>query len=464
MSGSKTNFRNGVTLFISSLVITLVIAVIVFRSRHNFAAGDTADLSEVPARIGVVVIPAGELPSPQLFYRFRGEIRARRESQLAMRRSGRLLRVDVQEGDLVGSGQRLAWLDVSDLKVAIEVADAEVATSNAMLDEATNGPRKQTIEAAKSQVKSIEAQLVSAKRRLERQEELLSRDAGVEQEFDDAKFLVAQLTASFDVATAELKLLEEGTRNEQIAAMRSRLQAAQAKRRNIDVQLADSEIVAPFDGSIARRLVDEGEVVDPNQPILKIIEARPYEAFFGLPPDVAAELHVGDQVHILTAGNELSVAREIEDARDTRLRAKVLRLQSEVDPITRTRGTYCLLDEHADCVPGQTVSLLLPWMSAEQIAGSFWIPTGALVRGSRGLWTVYVAAGSSDTSPNAVIEKRSVDVIRTTGQMSQVKGNVAIGESVVIEGIHRIGPNVLVNVVVTERSLAKSSSGEVTER
>ncbi|MEO9592771.1 MAG: RND transporter, partial [Rhodopirellula bahusiensis] len=88
---------------------------------------------------------------------------------------------------------------------------------------------------------------------------------------------------------------------------------------------------------------------------------------------------------------------------------------------------------------------------------AIWVPTSALVRGVRGLWSIYVAEpalnldvepGSGEKSLETIdsntvtINRRDVKVIRTAGQMSLVSGPIAPTEAIVIEGTQRVGPGV----------------------
>ena len=406
-------------------------------------------------RTDVTVTSAGSIAAPEIYHSFRGEIRARRESSLAIRRAGKLAEIMVDEGDRVYRGDVLARLDTSDLDVREQLADADVDAAEAAATEAVAGPRYQTLRAASARVRQLKAQLGAAETRWERQQKLEVRNSGTAQDLDDAKFAAEELQARLDAAVAELEELNEGTRSEQIDAAKAQRRAAIAARQQVDVDRQDSQIIAPYDGVIANRHLDEGTMLSPGQPVLRILETDPIEARFGLPADVAESLTAGDPMTVVVG--------------DNRVIGRIVRMQPQVDPMTRTRAIDLQLlpsskdSEASDrsttldgILVGQTASLEVP-ATKVSVAGvaengdagttSFWLPTESLVKGGRGLWSVYVAVrppgGGED---NAVIERREVRVCKTAGHLSLIQGMLRSGEWVVTDGAHRIGPGVPVRV------------------
>lgn len=421
-----------------------------------------SDADERSSRTDVTVSVAGTIAPPLLYQSYRGEIRARRESALAIRRAGKLVEIMVDEGDRIRQGELLARLDTSDLDVRERLADADVDAAEAAANEAVAGPRYQTLRAAAARVRQLKAQLSSAQSRLERQQRLDVRNSGTAQELDDARFDTEELQARLDAAVAELEELNEGTRGEQIEAAKARRRAAIAARQQIDVDRQDSQILAPYDGVIANRYFDEGAMLSPGEPVLRILETDPIEARFGVPADVAEVLKVDDAMTVIVGKKQIL--------------ARIVRMQPQVDPVTRTRGVDVQLDASEGAAAtvdgilvGQTASLQVPATNpiandfnssgaadpSRSDATAFWLPTESLVRGSRGLWSIYVAvAETNDAHPdhappdddkgNAKIQRREARVLQTAGQMSLIQGMLRTGELVVTDGAHRIGPGVRV--------------------
>jgi multidrug efflux pump subunit AcrA (membrane-fusion protein) len=77
----------------------------------------------------------------------------------------------------------------------------------------------------------------------------------------------------------------------------------------------------------------------------------------------------------------------------------------------------------------------------------YWLPTTALVGGSRGLWFCYVLKKIEDRSslslpqtPAFMIEQSNVEVLHTESDRVFVRGTLQPGDQVVINGTHRLVP------------------------
>ena len=431
------------------------------------AANETSQAITRPIRVGVSRVDS--IQPPKLATRFRGVVEARRQSNLAFRRSGRVAKVMVDEGDQVDAGATIAELDTSDLDAESDLAKTDLRIEQARYDEAVSGPRRQTIQAAEARVDQLRAQLLASKNRLNRRETLVRSRATSVEEYQDEKLLADQLAASVEEAESQLRELQEGTRAEQVSAARARVAKSEASIRVIAVRRDDSRIVAPFDCTIARRFADEGTIAGPDQTIVSIFERPPLEARFGLPAEEAVALTIGQTVSVSLGKNSgtagvIPTLENIQRQSGTH-RAKVVRMQPGLDPVTRTREVVVQFESDQPFVIGQSATLWLPKTGLEgqnhaaqkerphgEHAATFWIPSDALVRGVRGLWALYVAAPAGETRDagalaeqhnfTACVALHDAKVLQTAGPLSKVSANVNSRDWIVIEGVQRVGPGV----------------------
>ncbi len=147
------------------------------------------------------------------------------KADVASKATGRLLRLDVEEGSRVRSGQVLAELENRDVIASMHQAAA-------------------TIEVAKSRLKSAAAEWKDAARALRRAKALL-RKRFVSQEFYDAA------VARHDKAAAA------------VASAKADIRAAEAAYRGAEVAVEYTLIRAPFDGVILGKNADVGDIVAP---------------------------------------------------------------------------------------------------------------------------------------------------------------------------------------------------------
>ena len=448
----------------------------------------------------VGAVRAGEFRGPEPVRRYRGEIRPRRLSDLSFRRSGIIESVRVRVGDRVTGGEVLATLNQDDVRAMLRMRRAELASAQSKLDEALEGPRRQDIAAAEQSVRAAEASSASALLEYKRQEDLRRSGAGSDRAFDRAKFDAKSLVAQRDVARQTLGKLLEGTRGERIDAARAAVEMASAAVAAAEVDLSDTRLVAAFDGSIAGRFVDEGTLADPRTPVVQIVECEPVEAVVAVPGEVADAVAVGDRLTIEGLDRNGRNETNRESARATPDLASsdpvssdlassgpassgpassdpvssgpamsaspivgvVDRLGPVADGLLRTRDVYLRVDQVPLSRIGQPVSLRIPvrrFADGETDDDRFWVPTMALTRGVRGLWSVFVAVptgaaadhragepGNASEEVHApggmVAERRDVEVLQVAGDASLIRGDVARREWIVLAGAHRIGAGV----------------------
>jgi RND family efflux transporter MFP subunit len=146
---------------------------------------------------------------------------------------GRLQELRVQEGDQVNKGDLLAVIQPEE-----QLADAAYYDRNA--------------EQMALQVTQAEADMENAQLTLARDEPLFRQQAISEQEYTSAR-------TGYDAAKAHVESLKQMT------------EAARAQHDKAMIELGYTKILAPINGFIDTRVALQGEVVNPGQPIVTII-------------------------------------------------------------------------------------------------------------------------------------------------------------------------------------------------
>ncbi|MCA9139218.1 MAG: biotin/lipoyl-binding protein [Planctomycetales bacterium] len=421
------------------------------------ASSESTRRENRPAPLAVRTLRVGSLSGPELTQRYAGLLVAQQNSSLSFNRAGRVAAIHVHEGNTVTKGDVIAELDQEDLDAASARVQSELAAATARLDELIAGPREQTLKAAGAKVKELAAQVELAKIDADRQKQLAPRGATSRSELDSAVFGLQAAENGLLAAQAELEELVEGTRKEQIAAQRSTCLSIEARLREIETQRNDSRIVAPFDGRISARAIDEGAVVAPGSMVLAIVSDA-IEAQVGLPPELAGSLSTGDRVSVWLR----------QKCRD----GWIDRSEPTVRRDTRTRVVYVRFDD-VDSASGPSHEMFSEmiddgWIAGEVIQfqprqaddrtadGTYWLPTSALVRGTRGLWTALVVPGESG---DGVCQRRALEILKTDGTYSLVQGMIQSGDRVIADGLHRVTAGMKVAPVESNDSFALQRSG-----
>ncbi|HEX4262864.1 MAG TPA: efflux RND transporter periplasmic adaptor subunit [Verrucomicrobiae bacterium] len=210
---------------------------------------------------------------------------------------GRLERVLVREGDAVTNGDLLAviqpqteqadmaFYENSERSSASQVTQAEAdlnfqeaQTSNQVSQAEAN------LAAAQAQAVEAEADLENARLTFERQENLHNTGVESQQTYDQARTTYdagkARLDAAEKQSRAAAAAVEMAKSNsEQVAARhaafegsRHQLAAAGAQKEKAKVQLGYTEIRSPLNGIVDTRVALPGEVVNPGQAIVTLID------------------------------------------------------------------------------------------------------------------------------------------------------------------------------------------------
>jgi HlyD family secretion protein len=210
--------------------------------------------------------------------------------------TGRIGQLMVAEGDAVQKGQLLAVLAPDELREehAFYAASAEGVTSQVREGEAalrlqemqTADQIRQaeaTLQATESQRAASEAELQNARTAFDRADRMSKQGISTLEQLDSsrtalevARSRLASLDKQIEAQRSAVALARSNA--EQIAIRRNQLlttqrqaAAANAQRAKADVRLAYAEIHSPIDGIVDVRAARSGEVVNPGQAIVTII-------------------------------------------------------------------------------------------------------------------------------------------------------------------------------------------------
>jgi multidrug efflux pump subunit AcrA (membrane-fusion protein) len=355
--------------------------------------------------------------------RYHGELRFRRSSELAFRRSDRVVELCVQEGQEVAAGELLARLETRPLAAEQRAAAARVRGAAARLEELERGPRREQIDLAAARVRELEARLAAAQLTAERLGVLAQGKHGSQEDADLARRAAEAGAAALEGARASLSELENGTRSEQLEAARAEFAAAEAEQERLELELELSELRAPFAGRVAELGLEIGALAAPGRNALRLVESGALEAWIGLPPAVLAELEA-------RLAESPQVLLELEGRQ---VAAEWIAALPEFDPATRTRTALFALSSADSARSSAGALVCLPFERTLEARG-LWLPAEALVRGEEGLWAAYALV---ERAGRTELERRPLELLHDAGPRVLVSGLLAPGERVLSSGVQR---------------------------
>jgi len=226
--------------------------------------------------------------------------------------NGALRQVLVQEGDRVEKGQILFVLDkkyleasVAQARATLNAARSNLSAQEAGYRKAVNGPRTQDIGIARAVVMKLRAQDKLSALQLARTETLFGKKAASKSELDNVRTAYESNEQSLEEAVQRLRLLQAGTRSEDIAAAKCRVELAEGQIKKdaaalskAMIKLGKAAVRAPFDGSVVRRWRDPGAMVMAGTPILTVLDTASLRVSANIEEKYLDEIRINDPVDI----------------------------------------------------------------------------------------------------------------------------------------------------------------------
>jgi HlyD family secretion protein len=198
-----------------------------------------------------------------------------RQVQLAFNNSERLAAVLVQEGDHVSRGQVVAKLDTSRLEPMVAQTEAQVAAQRAVVDRLHHGSRPQEIAQARASLESAKADAANARQQYDRAKTLSLTPGISPSDVENARATLDVANAKVVVSQKALDLAVLGPRQEDIDQAEAQLRVNEAQLALLKQQLADAQLFAPTDATVRSRLLEPGEMINPQRPVFSLAITDP---------------------------------------------------------------------------------------------------------------------------------------------------------------------------------------------
>ncbi len=298
--------------------------------------------------------------------------------------AGRIVDLPLDEGMDVKAGDLVATIDSDELKAARDAAAAQARSLKSQLG-ATRSTASSTTGDTASMVANAKANVAAAHSAL--QEAIANRDLqqadtkrivalakqGVasQQESDRAanalRAAEARVQAASEQATAAEAALKaaqarvnQGTAAEQnVSSTAGQLAAAEAQVSAAETRLGYTRVTSPVSGKVSVRVARPGEVVNPGQPIVTIVDLTQTWVYAPIPETNADAVQLGDALRVrMPSGATLDgkvIAKSAEG--DFATQRDVSRTKRDVRTV---RLKLLIPNQGEKYVPGMTAEVLLP--------------------------------------------------------------------------------------------------------
>jgi RND family efflux transporter MFP subunit len=314
-------------------------------------------------------------------------------------------------GDRVQAGQVLVRLDNERQQYSYQEQQAVLARTLAQYgaSDARNLPDPENTP----DVRRASAELVQARAAFDRAKELLKRELIAQQAFDDAQAELQTKQAGYEVALQNARNLSASIR------------ASEAQTKLSERQLRDTEIRAPFDGYIERRLINLGELVKAQMPVMAIVRLDPLKVTAEIPEKMAPWIDNGRPVDL-----------QIDAYPNRPFKGKVTRISPAVNTGTRAFPFEAIVpNADAALKPGTFARVHVESAKVDEVLT---LPFAAL-QYRYGVNRVFVVNGNR-------LEMRELQVGERLGERIEVTNGVKAGETVVVSDVETLNGGELVAV------------------
>jgi HlyD family secretion protein len=273
--------------------------------------------------------------------------------QVAMgaKAGGRIIRLPVQEGQTLPVGEVIAELSSEQAKAQLEQAEHDVHAAREEVAQAQSriavleqeiktretavqlaeresrariGEAETALEAVRARLPQAQAERQRTEKNFDRSRQLLAKDLIATQEADNARAAFQSAKAEEDVASKQIAQAEESLklarttiiavelRKRELAQARERLrearaasEAAKARVQTLEARVAqaladvkDTRVVAPFDGTVLQKFVQEGQVVAPGTPLVTFVDMSKLYVKVYIPEMEIAKVRLGNPARV----------------------------------------------------------------------------------------------------------------------------------------------------------------------
>ncbi len=247
MHEGNYNRLTGWYVIISLIMVYLLVFLLSF-----VVACSKKDAEKLPTQQREIVVSLYEVKQGEIdnTYSTKASFEAVKDVLLKPEVSGRVLRVNVEEGDFVKAGQVIITVDSSDFQ--------------------------NTLNQLNSQLLQLKANYENQKAIVERRKDLFERDLIAREDYENAK--------------TQLRVYQE------------MINSLQAQIENVKLNLRRTTLVAPYSGYIAQKMVNVGDYVTPSTQTVRLVTLDPIRLVFQVPQEMLPFVKNGSTVKAYVEG------------------------------------------------------------------------------------------------------------------------------------------------------------------
>jgi membrane fusion protein (multidrug efflux system) len=215
---------------------------------------------------------------------------------------GFIKEIRFDEYTFVHKGDTLIIID--EAEYALALAQAEARLQNAVSGKSTVNASISTtasqIGVSEASIEGTRAEMENARRDLDRYQSLLADKAVTAKQYDDAHTKYETLKARYEMLCRQKQstVLTKDEKAVQLGQHDATIEVARASVELAKLNLSYTVITAPVDGYTSRRNLQVGQLVQPGQTLLSIVDENDVWVIANYKESQTSEMKLGDKVKI----------------------------------------------------------------------------------------------------------------------------------------------------------------------
>ena len=198
--------------------------------------------------------------------------------------SGKILKLDIDEGQRLEAGQVVGYIDTTQLYLRKKQLEYSVSAVLARQPD------------AKSQLSTIQEQLATAAKEKTRVENLLKADAATQKQLDDLNAQIELLKKQYDALQKSLAITTRSLQSETLPL--------KAQLEQVNDQLKKSKIINPKPGTVLTQYAMEEEVVNTGKALYKLADLNKIDLRVYISGTQLSQIKIGQTVNIMVDSGE----------------------------------------------------------------------------------------------------------------------------------------------------------------
>lgn len=225
-----------------------------------------------------------------------GNIQAEQRVTIASEIRGRVSRIAIEEGMNVKAGDLVAQIDPREYELTLDRLRADLSASQKEYKKAQEGLRQEDKDRLDAKTRAAQSSLDLAKIELGRTKQLVDQEVLAQSALDSAEDKVSQAIETLVASQAE-QAAGMKSRSEDIEKLESEMQAIRKQVAVAELNLSKVNIVAPFEGVIIAKEIEQGAIADLGTAIVRMIGSSRLKAVLEVPQNYRNKLKKLKKAH-----------------------------------------------------------------------------------------------------------------------------------------------------------------------